>query len=530
MAVPDLALAAHVAEQYGIHMCGSGRVVTYLGWVQQIPDDVIYARPYLCAACGWAYVLSRQLEAAERYVRAGRAVLAGFKGLHTAPDGRSITHEEMQGHLAGILAYAAQIQGDRAGVIAYSQQALAQLPAGAFAVRSAVALNLGFSHLECGETEAAHVALVEAFEAAQKSGANAYVASSALFLRGQILASQGKLREATKIYQQIIELGTVENSHTPTVGMGHRGFGLVHYERNELAAAAHHFEKSLAFSRQVGNHEYIVNTYLFMARLAISTGALAQAEERLGQVDELIQTHQLARYHLPFTMIQGELYLAQGDAHTAALHAKVYSSQVAELKVTDVTTGIWGGWLSGVLLLPRVLLAQDKPDEALDLLDQVATRAEARQYGSILIEARVLQALAWRRKENDEQALEYLEHALTLAAPEDFVRPFVVAGEPLVELLRQAAAQGTEREYVSKLLAALASPPGPAEQPLIEPLSERELQVLRLIADGLSNPQIADQLCISVNTVRFHTKNIYGKLGVNSRTQAIAQASALNLL
>jgi hypothetical protein len=184
--------------------------------------------------------------------KTGRAALAGFKGLRTAPDGRSIIHEEVQGHLVGILAYAAQIRGDRAGVIAYSQQALAQLPAGAFAERGAVALNLGFSHLECGEIEAAHVALVEAFETAQKSGANAYVASSALFLRGQILVSQ--------------------------------------------------------------------------------------------------------------TMVLGELYLAQGDADTAALHAKVYGSQVAELKDMNVTTGIWGGWLPGVLLLPRVLLAQGKPD------------------------------------------------------------------------------------------------------------------------------------------------------------------------
>jgi LuxR family maltose regulon positive regulatory protein len=178
----------------------------------------------------------------------------------------------------------------------------------------------------------------------------------------------------------------------------------------------------------------------------------------------------------------------------------------------------------------RILLAQRQFDQAVDLSDRLAAVAGAAQYGAVLIEAELFQALAHHAMQDDDRALQCLEHALTLAAPEGFVRPFVAAGEPMGELLRQAAARGLEREYANVLLAALAHPPAPDEQPLIDPLSQRELEVLRLLTDGLSNPQIADHLCISINTVRFHTKNLYGKLGVNSRTQAIAQAHELNLL
>jgi LuxR family maltose regulon positive regulatory protein len=210
--------------------------------------------------------------------------------------------------------------------------------------------------------------------------------------------------------------------------------------------------------------------------------------------------------------------------------------QIAELEVADVATGIWGGWMPQVLLLPRVRLAQARFDEALELLDRLATRAEAHRHGSILIEARALQALAWHGKKNDERALEYLEHALALAAPEGFARPFVVAGEPMDVLLRRAATRGVEPEYVGKLLAvfgaseeqALAA--RPLAQPLSEAPSKRELEVLRLIAAGLSNQEIAQTLFIAVSTVKSHVKHVYGKLDVKRRTEAVARARELGLL
>jgi LuxR family maltose regulon positive regulatory protein len=257
---------------------------------------------------------------------------------------------------------------------------------------------------------------------------------------------------------------------------------------------------------------------------------LARAEELLDQIDKLAQAHQIAQHSMAWMVTRGELCLRRGDIDGAVRCAQTSGLQAPERIIESLAAGTYEGRLPDILLLVRTLLAQRQFDQALDLSARLVTTAEASQYGAVVIEATILQALAHHFKKDDDQALECLERALILAAPEGFVRPFVAAGEPMTKLLRQAAARGIAHEYVSKLLATFAHSPTLVEQPLIDPLSEREFEVLRLIAEGLSNPQIADQLCISVNTVRFHTKNIYGKLGVNSRTQAIARANELNLL
>jgi LuxR family maltose regulon positive regulatory protein len=311
---------------------------------------------------------------------------------------------------------------------------------------------------------------------------------------------------------------------------GYWGLGMVYYERNELEAAARHLETALTLVQQIGQHEAVLDNTLYRAQVALMAGDLAWAEELLDQIDELARVHHMAHYTPVWTVIRGELYLKRGDIGGAVRCAGASGLLAPKSVAESLAAGTYEGRLPDVLLLVRILLAQGRFDEALALADRLATAAGASHYDAVLIEATILQALAHHFRKDDDRALERLEHALSLAAPEGFVRPFVAAGEPMGRLLRQAAAQGIEREYVSELLAAIASPSTPAEQPLIDPLSERELQVLRLIADGLSNPKIADQLCISINTVRFHTKNLYGKLGVNSRTQAIAQAHALNLL
>jgi LuxR family maltose regulon positive regulatory protein len=184
----------------------------------------------------------------------------------------------------------------------------------------------------------------------------------------------------------------------------------------------------------------------------------------------------------------------------------------------------------------RLLLAQNEKTAAAEQLQgwyETALR-EGWQFG--VIEVRVLQALA---APTPTAALAFLAEALALAQPEGYVRTFVDKGEPMAVLLQEAASQGIAPDYVAKLLAAFEAapqerrrpePPPPPAQPLIEPLSERELRVLRLVAAGLSNREVAEALYISVNTVKTHLQRIYGKLGVSSRTAAATKALELNLL
>ncbi len=202
------------------------------------------------------------------------------------------------------------------------------------------------------------------------------------------------------------------------------------------------------------------------------------------------------------------------------------------------------------LALPQILMTWDKMASAIQQLAILAHEAQATGHGMMLIKALVLQALAYQAEGNYRQALTTLEQALTLAAPEGYVRAFVDAGEPMHRLLRslrQATADVGLASYMEKLLAVFDGVGDPSVnrtattvqtalgrahkiQNLIEPLSDRELEILHLVADGLSNSEVSDKIIVTVGTVKKHLNNIYGKLGVISRTQAIAKARTLNLL
>jgi LuxR family maltose regulon positive regulatory protein len=184
------------------------------------------------------------------------------------------------------------------------------------------------------------------------------------------------------------------------------------------------------------------------------------------------------------------------------------------------------------LILARLYLAQGQPEQAVRLLAQVISLAEAEGRLAIAIEGLILLAVA-QSKLDILQAIQSLQQALTLAEPEGYIRSFVDGGEALVDLLRRVAAQERAPDYIHKLLRAFTrkeEAPALGSQPLVEPLSERELEVLRLIASGRSNQEIAQALMIGVSTVKWHINNIYSKLGVRSRTQALVRARELNLL
>jgi LuxR family maltose regulon positive regulatory protein len=199
------------------------------------------------------------------------------------------------------------------------------------------------------------------------------------------------------------------------------------------------------------------------------------------------------------------------------------------------------------LLLARVLLAQGERAQAEELLDKIISAAETWRYEESLLEALPLRAVAAAGGENrldGSRGLPYLERALNLAAPEGYVRPFLIAGEPMVRLLRQAIAQNIQPAYANKLLAhvserlrvsalrktAAGRGSGILASDLVEPLTERERQILRLLSAGLSSTQIADQLVISTNTARSYIKSIYSKLGAHSRDEAIEKGTQLNQL
>jgi LuxR family maltose regulon positive regulatory protein len=485
-----------------------GEVMTLVGWLQALPDEVVRARPQLCLKYGWPLILTGQLDAAESYLAQAE---------QAAQDDTAFL-----GEIVAAQAYIARTRGDARRTIDLSQRALTLLPQDNLSSRSIVALNLGLAHWHRGHLAEAERAITEAEHAALQSGNN-HVRLIALGTLGPIQAAQGKLHQAAVLCRQAIRLG----EQSPAIALAHNELSALLYEWNDLEAAADHLRRGIELSQRSGNVEVQTGGYRMLARLKQAQGDASAA------LVALQEAHQLARNHDVTPLVRArnaachaQIALAQDDIGTAMRWAE----QVTE----DADASLFYPFLC--LTPARLLLAQNKKVAAAEQLEALYEMAVGAGWQFGVIEVRTLQALA---APTPTAALTFLTDALALAQPEGYVRTFVDKGEPMAALLREAALQGIALGYVAKLLAAFGaeapilsapSPPRLPAQPLIEPVSDRELEVLQLLADGLTNQEIAQALHVSINTIKTHLKTIYGKLGVHNRREATARAKKLGLL
>jgi LuxR family maltose regulon positive regulatory protein len=471
------------------------------------------------------------VEKAERVVQAGEAALPGWKETYVAPAGRMIVQDEVRGHLTAIRAYSARLQGDEAGVIAWSEQALAQLPVDAYTARCVVALNLGILYMENGDPDAALPALEEALDMALRSGENVFVAISALSLQGSIAVMQGQLGKAERLYRQAVDLGSQAGTSLPipAVGMGHLGLAGVYYERYDLPSAVRHLEKAGTLAEQIGHGEALMGVYVMRAAVALVARDWPEAGVQLEQARALVRTEKMLLHaSSDWVNVLGKLHLVREELNAA--EALVRSRELSEQDLVAESEGL-GTRLPEYLLLARLRLAQGRREEASRLLQKLLAAAAAARLVDLQIEVLVVLALAQQAQDQQMAGLGPLEQALKLAAPGGFVRPFVETGEPIVPLLRQAVAQDRQAAYASRLLSEhWGSAPDAEVHDLYEPLTERETQVLRLLAADLSSTEVAEELVLAVSTVRSYIKTIYSKLDVHSREEALNRARMLNLL
>jgi len=516
LAASDWDRAATLLLDVGESMLKRGKVTTLLGWLQALPGEEVRTRPELCLSYSWALILTGQLDAAESYLGQAEAAVCGEPCPERSRRGRRTTQDDalLIGDIVSAQAYIARARGDDRHTIELSRRALSLLPSDAFAERSVVAVNLGIAHWSSGHLTEAEQALTEADHAAQQSG-NHYARLTALGFLGVVQAARGRLHQAAELCRQAIRSG----ERSPPGALAHNELSALLYEWNDLEAAADHLRRGIELGQRGGNVEIQIGGYRTLARVKQAQGDASVA------LDALQKAHQLAHdsdvpplMHARNAACHVQIALAQDDIATAIRWAE---------QVTQDADGSPFYPLLG-LTQARLLLAQN---EKLAAAEQLAARYEmaARvgwQFG--VVEVRALQALA---ASTADEALAFLADGLTLAQPEGYVRTFIDKGEPLAALLREDAARGIATEYVRKLLAAFPHiPPHPHAPTLIEPLSERELEVLCLLAEGQTNQEIAQALCVSINTIKTHLKNIYGKLGVNSRREAAAKARRLGLV
>jgi LuxR family maltose regulon positive regulatory protein len=513
LATQDWERAATLIYNFSGSLLKRGEVATLLGWLQALPDSEVRERPDLCHLYSWVLILTGQLDAAASYL--GHAERA-------ASDNPALL-----GEIMAMRAYIARLQGDDHRTMELSEQALLLLPQENFQLRSVVALNLGIAYRNRGRLSEAEQALAEANQAARQSN-NEYVRLISLGFLATICGAKGNLHRAEELCHQAI--GPAEEP--PATALSHLALSGLLYEWNDLESAAHHLQRGLRLSQLSGNLELQAGVYRALARAKLAQGDTTGVSDVLDNADHLAQSADFP----PLDRVRNaachvEIALAQGDLASALR----WSSQVSE----DADASLFYPHLN--LTRARLLIAQGREAAAAEELEvQYETAAQAGwQYG--VIEIRLLQALA-AATPND--ALAFVVDALTLAQPEGYIRIFVDKGEKMAVLLRQAAAQCMVPAYIATLLAvfdaeqqrvkhreeAMIPSPHPPSQPLLEPLSWRELEVLRHVSEGISNQEIADRLIISTGTVKTHIHNILGKLNVQSRTQAIARARELGLI
>ncbi|MCG3207616.1 MAG: HTH-type transcriptional regulator MalT [Anaerolineae bacterium] len=528
----DFEEAAHLIESVVGDMLRRGFSVSPIRWLDEMPAEIIRARPRLCLARAWTFHMgpALNLESAEAW-----AQLA----LQAASDS-GLQDPDLTGEVAALQAMIAATRGQVARSRELAIQAQRNLPHHN-PWHSTIAFCLGTAHLVSGDMAAAAHTLSEALRLSQADGLHYIQLAAASFL-ADIAMVQGQLDRAIDMYRQVLDWA---GHGVPQKGavMARGGQAHILYERNELDAALAQLHLGAEQIDQVGGAWSALAIYRVLARVQQARGNWAEA---LATLDRAYQVGQSVKVNMVATVaaaLRADLQLAQGNLKAASDWAAN-----SGLNSDDAEADHPGLREVEYFSLARVLNAQGRRTEALSLLDRLMGSAESEgRYGS-LITVLLLQALILHTQGNLPQALAFLERALNLAEPEGYIRTFVDEGPPMAALLHEAYSRVIMPAYTGRLLAAfdfrlpildfgLDTTQKPKIQNrkseiqnLVEPLSKRELEILALMAQGLTNPEIARQIFISAQTVKVHTRNIYGKLGVNSRRQAVAKARALGLL
>ena len=480
----DVDEAARLVEAHGLSMLGRGELLTLANWLSRFPGVTVETRPWLAIFQAWCLLLTGRGEQVERYL--GYATVAS-------------EDQEIHGHNAAIRSYLSALMGDVPGALSWAQQALVDLAPADQITRSVVTYVLGGMKLMSGDFTGA----VDAFMAAGESGrlaGNIHVAVPALCSLANLQRAQGSLRRAAATLEEARRLAwTGGGQPLPVAAAVYSGLAHLHYERDELPEAARWVRAGLALAEQWGNLETAVNLQISAARIHLAQGDAAAAQAAWQQAVEFSQAFTLIATTRSELVAAGlVLLLAQGRTAVAAHYAAgqgLHSGLPAEFTRE-----------AELLAFVRLLALQNAWEEAGGLLDRLIKAARADGRAGSLIKLLASQSVLYAAQGQKRLAAEPLEEAHLLAGTEGY-------GRSLTDGLSWFG-EGATR----------------SRQPLLDPLSERELEVLRLMAQGKSNQAIAGELIVAVGTVKAHTSAIFRKLDVHSRTQAVARAGEIGLI
>jgi len=519
-AAGEIDRAVRLIEGKGIPLYHRGALVPLLNWLESLPKPELDKRPALWLMYARVLTSSGQASGVEEKLQGAETALQGAE--------LSVEARDILGSIASNRATMAYTRYDPDTVIAQAQRALEYLSPDNLPTRTLTTFTLGVGYMQKGDRTAATQAFKDAIFISQTTG-HTFVTSMALMALGNMQIMDNKLYAAVKTHRQALQLFGAQP--LPIACESHLGLSQIYYEWNDLDAAERHGLQALQLARQF---ERVIDRYIlcevFLARLKLAQGDVAGAAAMLAEAEQAVRQNNFEVRKPEVAAAQVIMLLKQGKLAVAADLSGKYALPLSQA---------------------RVFLAQGETSKALALLEPLCQQMEAKGWQDELLKVMILQAIALQANGEIEKAVLVLGEAVALAEPGGCIRTFVDEGDPM-RLLIEKLSRNRDHPlsgYVDKLLAAFiqatAAPKTttPAlhqaqrsasvvhqKLDLIETLSEREMEVLKLLRSDLSGPEIAQQLSVSINTFRTHTKNIFIKLGVNDRRAALRRAEELDLI
>jgi LuxR family transcriptional regulator, maltose regulon positive regulatory protein len=496
----DIERVERLCDGKGIPLHLRGAVTAIVNWLASLPTSVLDARPSLWWRYAAMLLVIGQTTGVEEKLDAAESILQRT----------GIVDRHLIGRIATARAVLALTRYDVETMLIQSHRALEYLPAPNLSTRANVHWTLGLAHCYRGDRSAGRKALTEAISLSGKSG-DTFITILATLALGNLEEMENNLYLAAEIYQQ--NLVMAGDQPLQIVSESHLGMARVLYEWNDLDGAEQHAQKSLRLARQFDSViDRFILSEVFLARVKLARRQVTDAAALLSRAERLARQRGFVHRIPEIAAAQVQVLLHQGDLAGANTLAHAHNLPLSRV---------------------RVLLARHDVVAALALLELLRQQTESNGLQDEQLKVMILQTVALYVNGERDRALQLLRDLIVLAEPGGFIRLFVDEGLPMVNLLSEASNADIKPDYVHRLLEAFEAENQrrtEISQPLIEPLSRREIDVLYLIAQGFSNQEIGERLFLALDTVKGHNRRIFNKLQVQRRTEAVARARELGLI